>query len=299
MARITKKRLYNYIFYIVLLLSFFAYLYVSYSDKSHNPINLSKDELKGIKLSYLDVGQADSILIQIGNENMLIDAGNNSDGEGLVEYLKEQDISSFKYVVGTHAHEDHVGGMDDIINNFNIEHFYMPDVISTTKTYEDILDALENKKVRYETPNIDDTFNLGEASIKVIYIGNDNNNLNNTSIVLKLKFKNAEFLFMGDFEKDIEKTLLDKDIKADIIKIGHHGSDSSSSKDFIEKVNPSISIISVGKNNKYNHPKKSTIDLLNKVNSRILRTDELGTIIITSDGYKVNYYNLRTNIDGK
>lgn len=299
MTSFKKKKVNKYLFYIVLLLSFFAYLYISYGDNSHNPINLSKDELKGIKITYFDVGQADSILIQTNNENMLIDAGNNSDGSNLVAYLKNEEINNFKYVVGTHAHEDHVGGMDDIIYNFNIEHFYMPDVISTTKTFEDILDALENKQVRFETPNIDDTFNLGEATIKVIYVGKDSNNLNNTSIVLKLKYKNAEFLFMGDLEKDIEKQLLDKDIKADILKVGHHGSNTSSSKEFIEKVKPSISIISVGNNNKYNHPNKSTLDILNKNNSRVLRTDELGTIIVTSDGFKVNYYNIRTDIDGK
>ena len=299
MANINKKKVYNYLFYIVLLLSFFAYLYISYSDNSHNPINLSKDELQGLKISYLDVGQADSILIQTGSENMLIDAGNNSDGPNIVEYLKNQNINNFKYVIGTHAHEDHIGGIDDIIYNFDIEHFYMPDVITTTKTFEDVLDALENKKVRFETPNIGDTFNLGEANIKIIYVGTDNKNLNNSSIVLKLKYKNAEFLFMGDLEKSIEKELLNEDIKADILKVGHHGSDSSSSKEFIEKVNPSMSIISVGKNNKYNHPRSSTIDTLNKNNSRILRTDELGTIIVTSDGYKVNYYNIRTEIDGK
>ena len=299
MASISKKRVINYTFYLVLLLSFFAYLYISYGDNTHNPINLSKDELKGLKISYLDVGQADSILIQTGNENMLIDAGNNADGNGIVNYLNSQDITNLKYVVGTHAHEDHIGGMDDIINNFNIEHFFMPDVITTTKTFEDVLDALASKEVRFETPNIDDTLNLGEATIKVIYVGTDNNNLNNDSIVLKLKYKNAEFLFMGDLEKSIEKELLDKDIKADILKVGHHGSDSSSSKEFIEKVNPSMSIISVGKNNKYNHPKKSTIETLNKNNSKVLRTDELGTIIVTSDGYKVNYYNIRADIDGK
>lgn len=298
MANISKRKVYNYLFYIVLLLSFFAYLYISYSDNTHNPINLSKDELKGLKISYLDVGQADSILIQTGGENMLIDAGNDNDGKGLVEYLNNQDIKSFKYVVGTHAHEDHIGAMDDVINNFSIEHFYMPDVITTTKTYEDVLDALASKQVRYETPNIDDTFKLGEATIKVIYVGNDNKNLNNSSIVLKLKYKNAEFLFMGDLEKSIEKELLNKDIKADILKVGHHGSDSSSLSEFIEKVSPTLSIISVGKNNKYRHPKKSTIETLTKNNSKVLRTDELGTIIVTSDGYKVNYYNIRTNIDG-
>lgn len=299
MAKYRKKKVYNYLFYIVLLLSFFAFLYISYNDNS-NAIKLSKDELNGIKITYLDVGQGDSILIQIENENMLIDAGNNTDGKGIVDYLNNEKITKFKYVFGTHAHEDHIGGLDDIILNFDIEHFYMPNVISTTKTFEDVLDALEEKQYSFETPSIGDEYTLGGAKIDIIYVGDENSkNLNNTSIVLKLTYKNAKFLFTGDLESDVEKLLLDKDIKSDILKVAHHGSNTSSSEEFIKKVNPSISVISVGKNNSYKHPKKSTLDILEKYDSKVLRTDELGTIIVTSDGYQVNYYNVKTNIDGK
>lgn len=299
MAKYKKRKVYNCLFYIVLLLSFFAFIYISYNSNS-NAINLSRDELDGIRIFYFDVGQADSILIQTNNENMLIDAGNNADGENLVEFLKNQNITKFKYVFGTHAHEDHIGGLDNIILHFNVDHFYMPDVVSTTKTYEDILTALEQKQLKYEVPQIGDKLNMGDLIIDVIYIGNESsNNLNNTSIVLKLTYKNIKLLFMGDLESNVEKNILDNDLKSDVLKVGHHGSNTSSSKDFIEKVKPSISIISVGKNNKYNHPKKSTIELLEKYDSKVLRTDELGTIILTSDGYKINYYNIKTNIDGK
>ena len=299
MARYKKRKVYNYIFYIVFILSFFAFLYVSYNENS-NAVNLSKDELKGIKISYIDVGQADSILIEINNENMLIDAGNNADGKNLVEYLKNENINSFKYVIGTHAHEDHIGGLDDIILNFNIEHFYMPNVISTTKTFEDVLDALEKKQVRFETPNIGDKYNLGEAIIDIIYVGDESStNLNNTSIVIKITYKNAKFLFVGDLESDMEKLLLNQDIKCDVLKVGHHGSNTSSSDEFIKKVNPSLGIISVGKNNSYKHPKQVTLDILEKYDVKVLRTDELGTIIVTSDGNQINYYNINTNIDGK
>lgn len=284
----------NIIFLVLFLIILINVIYIAYNS-NNKPV---QEELSGLRISYLDVGQADSILIQVNNEAMLIDAGNNNDGKGLVKYLKDRGINNFKYVVGTHAHEDHIGGMDDVILNFDIEHFYMSDAITTTKTFEDVLDALEEKQIKFETPKTDDEFKLGDANIKVIYVGNDSENLNNSSIVLKLTYKNIRFLFTGDMESSVEKTILDKDIQADILKVGHHGSSTSSSEKFIKIVNPSYAIISVGKDNSYKHPNKKTLNTLEKYNAKILRTDELGTIIFTSDGTQFNYTNINTNIDG-
>ena len=295
MPRRRKRKLSNYLFYFILTISFLSFLYVTYNDHL-NDIKEVQEELQGIKVSYLDVGQADSILIQVDNENMLIDAGNNNDGKGIVKYLKDNKVDSFKYVIGTHAHEDHIGGMENIIKEFQIEHFYMPSVLTTTKTFEDVLDALEEKQLKFETPSINDEFNLGEAIIKVLYVGDDSSNLNNTSIVLKLTYKNIKFLFMGDLEKDKEDEI--EDLDCDILKTGHHGSNTSSSKEFLDKVSPSYSVISVGKDNSYKHPSSKTIKRLDNINSKILRTDELGTIIITSDGENINYYGIKTDIDG-
>ena len=297
MPRRRKKKISHIFFYTIMLMLFMSFVYVTYNDNT-NSIKVSEEELNGIKVSYLDVGQADSIIIQVDSENMLIDAGNNNDGKGIVKYLKDNNINNFKYVFGTHAHEDHIGGMDDIIKNFSIEHFYMPDVITTTKTFEDVLDALEDKQIRFETPNINDEFDLGSASIKVIYVDNDSSNLNNTSIVLKITYNNVSFLFMGDLEKDIESSLLESDIDSDVLKLGHHGSSTSTSEKFLSAVSPEYAIISVGKNNSYKHPKQVVLDRLNKHNIKYFRTDEDGTIIFTSDGNSINYHSVITAIDG-
>ena len=249
-------------------------------------------------MSFLDVGQADSILINANNKYMLIDAGNNEDGEKLVMYLKSLGIEKFDYVVGTHAHEDHIGGMDNIIDSFDIGTFYMPDVITTTKTFEDVLDSLEKKNLNFDTPQIGSTFDLGKAKIETIYVGKDSKNLNNSSIILKLTYGNVSFLFTGDTESDVEKTLLNKDIESDVLKVAHHGSNTSSSNAFLKKVNPKYAIISVGTGNSYGHPKSVILDRLEKLGTKIYRTDELGTIIVTTDGEKIEVSNVKTDTNG-
>lgn len=248
-----------------------------------------------LKVSFLDVGQADSILINANNKYMLIDAGNNEDGEKLVMYLKSLGIEKFDYVVGTHAHEDHIGGMDNIIDSFDIGTFYMPDVITTTKTFEDVLDSLEKKNLNFDTPQIGSTFDLGKAKIETIYVGKDSKNLNNSSIILKLTYGNVSFLFTGDIESDVEKALLNKDIESDVLKVAHHGSNTSSSNAFLKKVNPKYAIISVGTGNSYGHPKSVILDRLEKLGTKIYRTDELGTIIVTTDGEKIEVSNVKTD----
>ena len=251
-----------------------------------------------LQIWFLDVGQADSILIQNGDTNMLIDAGNNEDGKKLVSYFQSLGIESFQYVIGTHAHEDHIGGMDDIIDNFNIDTFYMPDAITTTATFESVLDSLEAKNIAFQTPTVDSTFELGDATIDVLYVGTDDTDLNNTSIVLKLTYGNTSILFMGDAEKEVETIIEKKDISADVLKVGHHGSNTSSSKTFLEKVNPSYAIISVGTGNNYGHPSNTTIQNLENQNIQIYRTDENGTIIMTSDGTNITFQTIQTNTNG-
>ena len=251
-----------------------------------------------LEVQFIDVGQADSILIKQDDKYALIDAGNNEDGTLLVNYLKNLGITSFEHVVAPHAPEDHIGGMDDIINNFDVKNFYMPDVLTTTKTFEDVLNALENNNKFYTVLKEDETFNLNEAIFNTIHIGNDEEDLNDTSIVLKLKYQDIKFLFTGDATKKVEEKILNKDIKSDVLKVGHHGSAYSNSKEFIGKVNPKYGVIGVGKDNSYKHPHKEVLNILNKNDIKIYRTDESGTIIFTSDGKKLNIKTIKTNTNG-
>ena len=247
---------------------------------------------------FIDVGQADAIYIKDDNSNMMIDAGNNADGKLLVKYLQSLNVNNFKYVVGTHAHEDHIGGMDDIINNFKIDNFYMPEAISTSKTFEDVLDALDKNKVTFQTPKIGDKFTLENTNFEVLSIGNDTSDLNDTSLVLKMSYNNTCVLFMGDASSNVEKNLLNKDIDCQVLKVGHHGSRYSSSDEFIKKVNPTYGIIMVGKDNKYGHPTKKALDILNKYKVTIHRTDEEGTIVMHLKGNDISFENFKTETNG-
>ena len=247
---------------------------------------------------FLDVGQADSILIKSQDEYMLIDAGNNNDGDKLVSYFNYLGIKNFKYVVGTHAHEDHIGGLDSVIKQFNIENFYMPNTATTTQTFLDVLNALEKKKIALKTPEVGTKLKLGNSEIEVLSVKNKAEELNDTSIVLRLVYKNVSFLFTGDATSNVEKEILNKNITSTVLKVGHHGSKYSNSAAFIKKVNPKYAVISCGLNNEYYHPHQVVLDKFNALNTQIFRTDQLGTIVLTSDGFNVNYKAIKTYTDG-
>ena len=253
---------------------------------------------ENFSVSFIDVGQADSVLIRNGNYNMLIDAGNNEDGEKLVNYFKSLGIEEFTYVFATHPHEDHIGGMDDIINNFKIDNYYMSNKLSTTKTFMDVLDALDGRNLKYTVPNKGDTLKLGDANIKVIYPGDDKSNINDSSIVLKITYGKNSFLLTGDATSNVERKIYNEDIKSDVLKVAHHGSSYSSIDVFLDKVKPYYAVISVGKNNIYNHPSNKTLEKLNKRNIKVYRTDLDGTIVFISDGDNLSVKVLKTDTNG-
>lgn len=266
--------------------------------------NLTKEEKiklntnENLSVYFVDVGQADCILIRYKDNNMLIDAGNNEDGPLLVKYFKDLGIEEFKYVVATHPHEDHIGGMDDIINNFKIDTYYMSDKITTTKTFEEVLDALEDNNMTYKVPVKGYQFELENAKFSVISPGISTSDINDSSIILKLNHGNNSFLFTGDAGSNVEKDILNEDISSDVLKVGHHGSSYSSNLKFLKRVNPKYAIISVGKNNTYKHPSNKTLEKLEKMNIKIYRTDNDGTIICTSDGKNIDFKTTSTNTNG-
>lgn len=249
-------------------------------------------ELGKLKVHFIDVGQADSILIQSDEQAMLIDAGNNADSKDVVAYIKSRNINKLDYIVGTHPHEDHIGGLDAVIESFDIGVIYMPKAMSTTKTFEDVLNAISKKGMKVTTPVPGTTVELGKASFTILAPNSDSyEETNNYSIVIKLEHGNNSFLFTGDAEDISEKEMIDKnyDLSADVLKVGHHGSSSSTTQEFLMKVNPKYAVICVGKDNKYGHPHKETMDSLNKKGIKIYRTDESGTITAISDGESITF----------
>ncbi len=284
-----KNRFKIIAFFICAIIAWFSTLDGSSTNTANtNDENAaSKDQLI---VHFLDVGQADSIFIELPNkETMLIDAGNNADDKFVVNYIRNLSYNKINYVVGTHPHEDHIGGLDTVISTFDIGNIYMPKVEHTTKTFEDVLLAVKNKNLKIKTAKAGvNIVNNGDLKIDIIAPVNDKyEDLNNYSAVVKITYKDNSFLFMGDAEK-LSEDELTADVKADVIKIGHHGSYTSTSEEFLKRVSPTYAVISVGKDNDYGHPHKETIDLLNKSNVKVYRTDIAGTIVIKSDGYNMD-----------
>ena len=286
--------------FILLLLIGITYYYKEniYEPKKDNNIQL-KEEPKVInndlEIQFIDVGEADCILINSNGEYALIDAGNTIDGNKLVKYFESLNITNFKYLFGTHAHEDHIGGLANIIYNFNIGKVYMPNVPSEYKSYNNVLKALNKKNLELNNPINDEEYKLGESTLKIIYNGEKEEDINNSSLIIKLTYKNKSSLFTGDSTKEVEYKYLDKDIKSNLLKVSHHGSNDASGANFLVKVHPEYAIISVGKDNEYHHPHQVTIDKLERLGTKIYRTDESGTIIVKSDGDNINIETIKTN----
>ena len=242
-----------------------------------------------LRVNYIDVGQGDSIFIQLpNNETMLIDAGEAYEADNVIDFLNNLGIKKIDYVVGTHPHTDHIGGLEEVINTFDVGAIYMPKVSSNSKTFEDLLTTISNKGLKGKTAK-SGVVVLDEDNLKLEFIApnSDNySNLNNYSAVLKLTYLDNTFLFMGDAET-LSEDEITCEIKADVIKVGHHGSDSSSGIEFVKKVSPEYAIIMVGEGNSYNHPYQSIIDRYESVGAKVLRTDLDGNIVCDSDGVDV------------
>lgn len=281
---------------IIVILAVCCYIY---EYKGINKVTSNYDG-SNLTVHTLDVGQADSILLQLPhNQTMLIDAGNNNDGEYIIDYLKALNISKIDYLIATHPHEDHIGGMDDVVDELEIGKMYVPVLPSTydmTRNYQSVLNSAKNKKITpYEIDSsLGNLITDGQLKIDVIAPREEAiySDLNNYSICLRVQFYDTVMLFMGDAEDISEKDIMNysnAELDADILKVGHHGSRDSSIQKFLDKVTPKTAIISCGKDNDYGHPHSEAIERFNKMGTKIYRTDEFGTIVITCDntGYTI------------
>jgi competence protein ComEC len=266
-----------------------------------------------LNIIYFDVGQADSTLITINDKVMLIDAGNSTDGYYISEFLKAQNISKIDYLIGTHIDEDHVGGLYKIIEEFDIGTLHMPEsTIESKKFYTDLQNTMNSHNIKRTPVEASDTieYALGDATWKILYIDNsdpqDEDLINDTSIIIELSYKETNYLFMGDCEEKIERTI-DWD-EINVLKIAHHGSNSSTKEEFLEDTFPDYAVIST--NGRYEHPSSQLLERLDAIRGLkledeqdliVYRTDLHDTIWLTSDGTsKENIWieSLDYNLDG-
>lgn len=248
-----------------------------------------------MEIHTIDVGQGDSILVIQKDQVMLVDCGTRAKGSTVVEYLKDLGITKIDILVGTHSHDDHMGGIAEVIRNFEIGTLYAPDNSKesiTTFWYMDFLDAVSEKNVNWVYPEVGTTFWVGDANIQIVAPSSkEYNNMNNYSIVLRVTYGETDVLLMGDAETLSEEEIMNNGlyIDVDVLKLGHHGSSTSSSEKFLNATTPQYAIISAGKGNTYHHPIKSVMERLENMEITVYRTDESGTIIMSTDGNNITF----------
>ncbi len=243
-----------------------------------------------IRVYFFDVGQGDSILLQSDKNSVLIDAGEYSTRNALLSYLRDAGVKTLDYLIATHPHADHIGGMVPVLENFTVKNIVLSDATANTETYESFLGLIEEQKIPVTVPEAGDNITSGIINLSVLAPLKDySDDLNNASLVLRMVYGETAFLFAGDAEAPSEQDMLNAggSVRADIIKIGHHGSNTASTGAFIDAVRPSAAVISCGKHNSYNHPHDETLEALASRNIPIYRTDESASIIMNTDGQKV------------
>lgn len=242
---------------------------------------------------FIDVGQADSALILCENEAVLIDAGDVDSYAAIDAYLKAQNVKQLKYFILTHAHADHIGSADDVLKNYAVENVIMPkyseENMPTSKVYEDLLYALSDSGAKVLAAKAGHTYNLSGCSFSVYAPNKDYKELNDSSVVVRFTYGETNFLFQGDAEKASENDVLAAgfDVRADVLKMGHHGSKTSSTEKYLRAVSPKLAVISCGENNSYKLPSDSVLQRLTALGIEYRRTDRNGTIVVMSNGKEI------------
>lgn len=298
--RISKSK-YSLISFAVIFILFLLFRYTDIlpfekGDSSNQAVTTKKQlTSSGYNVvHFLDAGQGDCTLIEtIDGKYALIDSSTQEYSDKIVKYLKDQGVSELEYVFFTHPHEDHIGGGDEVLDNFKVKNIIMTKRTENTASYKNLISSIKKSRKNYGTKVISpvegDVFMLSDTVFTVISDGKGYEDLNNSSICLMMELGESSFLFTGDAERIVEEDILKggADIDADIYKCAHHGSSTSNTKAFIETVNPDYAIISCGKDNDYGHPHKEVVSLLNKKGITMLITHEEGDILIGYNAHSI------------
>ena len=248
----------------------------------------------GLTVHFIDVGQADCALLECDGKYMIIDGGNVEDGQMVVSYLKQMGVEAIDYVVCSHAHEDHVGGLPAVLSVFDAGTVYAPVTEYDTKVFRDFVEKSENRAGKITVPAPGDQFTLGSATCTVLGPVQEYDDPNHTSIVLKVTYGDSDFLFTGDCEVGPENDMIDYwgeefNWEVEVLKVGHHGSDTSSGYRFVYETDPDYGVISVGEGNKYGHPCEEPLSRLKDAGVLLFRTDHLGHVIAETDGREITF----------
>lgn len=275
--------------YTALLLGIFALFSFSACDKSGDILPVTYP----VTVAFVDVGQGDGIVIECDGRVIAIDGGEESSTYKFNLYLRSRGIKAIDCYIATHPHADHIGAIPGIFSLYEVDTVFMPSFSEinapATKTYENFLNAVDAEGCEVVSPAPGDVYSFGALKLTFLAPIEESENYNNMSLVLKAEYGSTSFLFAGDAEKYSERLILASgaDIRADVLKVGHHGSGSASGAEFIEAVSPEIAVISCGAGNDYGHPHPETLAALENAGAEIYRTDISGTIILHSDGNKI------------
>ncbi|MDF2596085.1 MAG: fold hydrolase [Clostridia bacterium] len=267
--------------FFIVLLSMIVLLNTGCQSPGQQKETYREIDWKQAEIHFIDTGSSDAILIKQGDQAALIDGGDNDDEVLLPAYIKKQGIEELQYLFATHPDADHIGGLDGVVKAMKVHSVYVGNGQAETKTYRDLIQALMDNGLTPSVPLLGSEFIMGESSFKVLSVAHDKD-VNNTSLVLLYTNGEDKILLMGDADQSIEKTIQTE--KINLIKVGHHGSSTSSGKAFLEQVKPDYAVITVGADNQYGHPHKETMENLKALNIPVYRTDEGGNLLFISTG---------------
>ncbi len=273
------------------LLSLFLSLFLLLFTLFPQSVTVQANTGEKMAVHFLDVGQGLSILVQSGGQNLLYDGGDQSHADQVVSYLQQQNVQNIDYMISSHYDEDHLGGLVECLNNFTVSNLFGPDYVHTSDLFNTFMNTATANAITVQYPSVGDTFDFGTGSFTVLAPNGISQNSNDNSLVIKLENGSNSFIFTGDAEETSEQDMISTgmNLDCDVLSVGHHGSASSTTWDFLEATSPSYAVISCGINNQYNHPSADTMGRLSDMGIPVFRTDKQGTIIAVSDGTTISW----------